>query len=53
LNLTLRARSASGTAKPHWFSLVGGKENQSENDLVPMLVSIYDTARTYFSKNED
>ena len=51
LNLTLHAREARGTAKPHWFSLVGGKENQSENDLVPVLVSIYNSARTYFSNN--
>ncbi|MBI5401064.1 MAG: recombinase family protein, partial [Candidatus Yonathbacteria bacterium] len=38
-NLTLHAREARGTAKPHWFSLVGGKENQSENDLVPKVVT--------------
>ena len=37
-NLTLHAREARGTAKPHWFSLVGGKENQCENDLVPIPV---------------
>ena len=27
-----------GMAKPHWLSLVGGKESQCENDLVPILV---------------
>ena len=37
-NLTLHAREARGTAKPHWLSLMGGKESQCENDLVPILV---------------
>jgi len=41
-NLTLNAREARGTPKPHWFSLVGGKENQCENPSnlleVPMVV---------------
>jgi len=38
LNLTLHAREARGTAKPHWLSLVGGKESQCENQSVPMMV---------------
>ena len=38
-NLTLHAREARGTAKPHWFSLSPTKENQCETDLVPMLVT--------------
>ena len=42
-NLTLHAREARGTPKPHWFSLVGGKENQCENPSnlleVPMVVT--------------
>ena len=52
-NLTLHAREARGTAKPHWLSLMGGKESQCENDLVPILVSIYNSARTYFTNNPD
>ena len=39
-NLTLHAREARGTAKPHWLSLVGGKESQCENDLVPISVTL-------------
>src|SRR3989344_2801252 len=42
-NLTLHAREARGTPKQHWFSLVGGKENQCENPSnlleVPMVVA--------------
>ncbi|MBI5401066.1 MAG: hypothetical protein HZB12_03050 [Candidatus Yonathbacteria bacterium] len=53
LNRTLHAREARGTAKPHWFSLVGGKENQSENDLVPKVVRVYRAARTYFQSQSD
>jgi len=53
LNLTLHAREARGTPKPHWFSLVGGKENQCQNSPVPKVVSIYNAARTYFSNNPD
>lgn len=37
-NLTLCAREARGTPKPHWFSLVRGKENQCENNLVSTMV---------------
>ena len=51
-NLTLHAREARGMPKPHWLSLLRSKENQCEDDLVPMVVSVYDAARTYFSKNE-
>jgi len=36
-----------------WFSLAAIKENHSETDLVSSLVSIYDSARTYFSTNAD
>ena len=52
-NLTLHAREARGVPQPHWFSLSRAKENQSETDLVSCLVSIYDSARTYFSTNAD
>ena len=38
-NLTLHAREARGTAKPHWFSLPPNKENQYETDLVPIAVT--------------
>ncbi len=38
-NLSLVAREARGTAKPHWFSLVGGKENQCGTPLISTLVS--------------
>jgi hypothetical protein len=57
LHLTLSARSARGTAKPHWLSLEGGKESQCENPSknlrIPMVVSIYSTARTYFQSQSD
>jgi len=57
LNLTLHAREARGTPKPHWFSLVGGKENQCENPSnlleVPMVVRVYRAARTYFQSQSD
>ena len=39
-NLTLCAREARGTPKPHWFSLVRGKENQCENNLVSTVVGV-------------
>ena len=39
-NLTLHAREARGTPKPHWFSLVGGKENQCQNSPVPKVVTL-------------
>jgi DNA invertase Pin-like site-specific DNA recombinase len=42
-HLTLSARSARGTAKPHWLSLEGGKESQCENPSknlrIPMVVT--------------
>jgi hypothetical protein len=53
LNLTLCAREARGTPKPHWFSLVRGKENQCENNLVSTVVGIYNEARTYFQSKSD
>jgi hypothetical protein len=57
LHLTLHARKARGTAKMHWLSLPPTKESQYQNapfqDLVPMMVSIYTTARTYFQSQSD
>ena len=57
LHLALNAREARGTAKMHWLSLLGGKESQYQNapfqDLVPVMVSIYSTARTYFQSRSD
>ena len=38
-NLTLHAREARGTPKPHWFSLVGDKENPPKNSAVPIVVT--------------
>jgi hypothetical protein len=56
-NLTLSARSARGTAKMHWLSLLGGKESQYENPSknlgIPMVVRVYRAARTYFQSRSD
>jgi hypothetical protein len=49
LNLTLHAREARGVPQNQWFSLLAAKENHSENDLVPILVTLYNHARTYFT----
>jgi len=57
LNLTLYAREARGTPKPHWFSLVGGKESQCENPsnllAVPMVMRVYRAARTFFKQKTE
>ena len=53
VNLTLHAREARGVPQNQWFSLLAAKENHSENDLVPILVTLYNSARTYFSTNVD
>ena len=39
-NLTLHAREARGVPQNQWFSLLAAKENYSENDLVPILVTL-------------
>ena len=39
-NLTLHAREARGVPQNQWFSLLAAKENHSENDLVPILVTL-------------
>ncbi len=39
-NLTLHAREARGVPQNQWFSLLSAKENHSENDLVPILVTL-------------
>lgn len=44
-HLTLSARSAHGTAKPHWLSLEGGKESQYENAFGRMVSPIVVTLR--------
>ena len=38
-NLTLHAREARGMPQNHWFSLAAAKENHSESNLVPILVT--------------
>ncbi|TSC85863.1 MAG: recombinase [Parcubacteria group bacterium Gr01-1014_8] len=38
-NLTLHAREARGVPQNQWFSLLTAKENHSENNLVPILVT--------------
>ena len=49
-NLALHAREARGEPLPHWFSVLRGTENPSSSDLVSSVVSIYNSARTYFTK---
>ena len=39
LNLP-HAREARGVPQNQWFSLLAAKENHSENDLVPILVTL-------------
>jgi hypothetical protein len=50
LNLP-HAREARGTPYPHWFSVAHATENQSNSDPVSSMVSIYNSARTYFTLN--
>ena len=52
LNLTLHAREARGVAEIQWASVAEAHQKISEKGLCFVLVSIYDTFITYFSRNQ-
>ena len=63
LNLFLKSKKAQPTAAPEispplkniWFALCATKEKTAQraahSDFLPILVSLYDKARTYFEEN--
>ena len=50
LNLTLRAREARGVAHKQWASIAEAHCLENKKDLSWILVSIYNCAWTYFSR---
>jgi hypothetical protein len=51
LNLKLSASEASGVAEIQWASIAEAHQKISEKPLSWIVESIYNTAITYFSKN--
>ena len=50
-NLTLQSREARGVAQNQWASFAEAHQNFSNSTSVLLMVSIYNSIRTYFSKN--
>ena len=53
LNLTLHAREARGVAETQWASVAEAHCLESKISLNLLLVNIYRSTRTHFSKNRD
>jgi len=51
LNLCLSDREAVGVAKNQWASIAEAHQKISKNGLSCVLVSIYNSAWTYYNKN--